>query len=309
MSGSELNFDDFSIKEDFEIVAGTLINYKGVSPYVIIPNTVTILGEGCFSQVESVESVFLSKNITKISKNAFRDCIKLKSITLEMGLIEIGESAFKGCGLEEIIIPDSVKIIGKEAFMWCSSLKKITLPKNKDIIFEQTFKLCSNLTDVDCDLRMFFPSFLSSMYERKKGDKRSTFFDAFQATPFLNSLHDSILKNLCPICGKELNKKNTCKNCNIKYSYHKNGCYIATSVYGSYDCSQVWTLRRYRDCVLYTTWYGRMFVRLYYAISPTLVKLLGNTKWFKTLWKRKLDRMVKKLENQGFENTPYQDIK
>ena len=30
----------------------------------------------------------------------------------------------------------------------------------------------------------------------------------------------------------------------------KQGCYVATCVYGSYDCPQVWTLRRYRDDVL-----------------------------------------------------------
>ena len=27
----------------------------------------------------------------------------------------------------------------------------------------------------------------------------------------------------------------------------KGGCYVATAVYGSYDCPQVWTLRRVRD--------------------------------------------------------------
>lgn len=43
------------------------------------------------------------------------------------------------------------------------------------------------------------------------------------------------------------------------------GCYIATCVYGSYDCPQVWTLRRYRDNTLAETWYGRLFVHTYYA--------------------------------------------
>ena len=33
----------------------------------------------------------------------------------------------------------------------------------------------------------------------------------------------------------------------------KSGCYIATAVYGSYDCPQVWTLRRYRDYTLAET--------------------------------------------------------
>ena len=87
----------------------------------------------------------------------------------------------------------------------------------------------------------------------------------------------------------------------------KAGCYVATCVYGSYDCPQVWTLRRYRDNTLGSTWYGRLFIRTYYAISPTLVKWFGHTNWFKKLWKGKLDRMVAKLQENGVENTPYED--
>lgn len=85
------------------------------------------------------------------------------------------------------------------------------------------------------------------------------------------------------------------------------GCYVATCVYGSYDCPQVWALRRFRDDTLGSTWYGRAFIRTYYAISPTLVKWFGETKWFKKMWKGTLDRMVNKLESKGVENTPYQD--
>lgn len=85
------------------------------------------------------------------------------------------------------------------------------------------------------------------------------------------------------------------------------GCYVATAVYGSYDCPQVWTLRRYRDYTLAETWYGRAFIRTYYAISPTLVKCFGHTSWFKKMWKGKLDRMVSDLNSKGVEDTPYQD--
>jgi len=59
------------------------------------------------------------------------------------------------------------------------------------------------------------------------------------------------------------------------------GCYVATCVYGSYNCPEVWTLRRFRDDTLGATWYGRLFIHTYYAISPTLVKWFGNTNWFK----------------------------
>lgn len=85
------------------------------------------------------------------------------------------------------------------------------------------------------------------------------------------------------------------------------GCYVATAVYGSYDCPQVWTLRRYRDYKLDSTWYGRLFIRLYYATSPTLVKWFGHTSWFKKMWKGKLDRMVERLREEGYEDTPYND--
>lgn len=87
----------------------------------------------------------------------------------------------------------------------------------------------------------------------------------------------------------------------------QSGCYVATAVYGSYDCPQVWTLRRYRDNTLAETWYGRAFIHTYYAISPTLVKWFGDTDLFKKMWQGKLDRMVNRLNEEGVENTPYED--
>ncbi len=85
------------------------------------------------------------------------------------------------------------------------------------------------------------------------------------------------------------------------------GCYVATAIYGSYDCPQVWTLRRYRDYTLAKTWYGRMFIYIYYAISPTIVKWFGDTEWFKAMWRPKLDRMVASLNLKGIEDTHYED--
>ncbi len=85
------------------------------------------------------------------------------------------------------------------------------------------------------------------------------------------------------------------------------GCYIATCVYGSYDCPQVWTLRRYRDFTLYETWCGRVFVYIYYAISPWLVKWFGDTQWFQNVWREKLDKIVEQLQKNGVESSPYED--
>lgn len=86
------------------------------------------------------------------------------------------------------------------------------------------------------------------------------------------------------------------------------GCYVATCVYGSYDCPQVWTLRRFRDNTLAKRLSGRAFIRAYYAVSPTAVKLFGKTRWFKKLWRGVLDGFVRRLNENGVEDTPYKDI-
>jgi len=74
------------------------------------------------------------------------------------------------------------------------------------------------------------------------------------------------------------------------------GCYVATCVYGSYDCPEVWTLRRFRDNELSNLWIGRCFIRIYYATSPKIVELFGNKKWFSKLWKPIIDKIVCKLQ-------------
>lgn len=85
------------------------------------------------------------------------------------------------------------------------------------------------------------------------------------------------------------------------------GCYVATAVYGSYDCPQVWTLRRFRDYDLAETRHGRAFIKAYYAVSPMLVRWFGDTVWFKKMWRGSLDRLVAKCKANGYEDTPYQD--
>ena len=85
------------------------------------------------------------------------------------------------------------------------------------------------------------------------------------------------------------------------------GCYIATAVYGSYDCPEVWVLRRFRDHSLARSVQGRLFIRLYYTVSPVFVKFFGNTAWFRRFWKGKLDKVVRELRKKGYMDTPYCD--
>ncbi len=96
-------------------------------------------------------------------------------------------------------------------------------------------------------------------------------------------------------------------NTNLSQDEKRSGCYVATAVYGSYNCPEVWALRRFRDNTLDVTWYGRVFIKTYYAISPTLVKWFGETSWFKRLWRKPLNKLVATLRSKGVKDTPYYD--
>ena len=50
-----------------------------------------------------------------------------------------------------------------------------------------------------------------------------------------------------------------------------------------------------------------MFIKCYYAISPTIVKWFGGNQWFRNFWKPVLNRMVNKLQEKGYESTAYKD--
>ena len=79
----------------------------------------------------------------------------------------------------------------------------------------------------------------------------------------------------------------------------KEGCYIATAVYGSYNCAQVMILRRYRVNILSTTFVGRAFIKVYYFISPWLVAHFADKNWFSSFFKNKLDKLIVNLKLKG----------
>ena len=115
-------------------------------------------------------------------------------------------------------------------------------------------------------------------------------------------IYENKIKSFIPTFSKPKN------NIEKKDTEKKSGaCYVATCVYGSYDCPEVWTLRRFRDKTLQSSWYGRTFIKIYYAISPVIVKAFGDTDWFKEMWRRFLDKKVKKLSKLGYESAPYED--
>lgn len=114
---------------------------------------------------------------------------------------------------------------------------------------------------------------------------------------------DEVLEDIRKALDKFVNKGD-------KFTIEKSssgGCYIATAVYGSYDCPEVWTFRRYRDEHLASSVVGRMFIKTYYAISPMVVKRFGESEWFNRFWRGKLDRIADNLKRKGYDDTPYAD--
>lgn len=60
-------------------------------------------------------------------------------------------------------------------------------------------------------------------------------------------------------------------------------CFIATTCYGDYDALEVLVLRQFRDEILLKSSLGRMLVRFYYFVSPSLARVITKSGWLKTL--------------------------
>lgn len=77
------------------------------------------------------------------------------------------------------------------------------------------------------------------------------------------------------------------------------GCYIATAVYGGYDKPEVLILRQYRDNVLKRTLAGKLFIKIYYTLSPPLARKLKGNNWINRKIKGLLDSFVRKLKDKA----------
>lgn len=74
-----------------------------------------------------VENVVVPNTITNIGNYAFDNCRSLASITIPDGVTSIGTLAFFFTSLTSITIPDSVTSIGVRAFSDCENLRNIVV--------------------------------------------------------------------------------------------------------------------------------------------------------------------------------------
>lgn len=120
---------------------------------IIIPNTVTTIGDNAFSRCTGLTSVIVPKNITNMGSYAFFKCTSIKKVTWEaiacnkgMGLTD--GTPYDTSNLEEIIIGNEVEVIPDE-FISSSSVKSVAIPKSVKIIGRSAFHWCRDLENID----------------------------------------------------------------------------------------------------------------------------------------------------------------
>ena len=116
-------------------MAGKFYLIKDGSPELItnlvIPNSVTTIGEYAFYRCSNFTSVTIPDSVTTIGKCAFYLCANLTSITIPDSVTTIGGSAFKDCyKLTSVTIGDSVTTIEDSAFNGCSKLTSFVVDEN-----------------------------------------------------------------------------------------------------------------------------------------------------------------------------------
>ena len=117
---------------------------------VTIPNSVTSIGSSAFRACTGLTSVTIGNSVTSIGNLAFGDCVGLTSVTIPNSVTSIGDEAFDYCiGLTSVTIGNSVTSIGYEAFS-CTGLTSVTIPNSVTSIGNGAFYHCSGLTSVTC---------------------------------------------------------------------------------------------------------------------------------------------------------------
>ena len=97
---------------------------------VVLPSTVTSIGDKAFALCSGLETLTLPEGLTSIGALAFEGCAKLDLICNDrMQLESIGNYAFKNCAsLTNINLGDSLHTVGMYAFTGCTSLEELRFP-------------------------------------------------------------------------------------------------------------------------------------------------------------------------------------
>ena len=139
----------YSVKEGTRIICNGAFYFCRSLSKIVIPSSVTSIGEWAFSNCGSLSTIVIPSSVTSIGDRAFLGCSSLSKIVIPSCVIKIGNGAFYSCrSLSEIVIPSSVTSIDYGAFSDCSSLSKIVIPSSVTSIGEMAFMDCDSLSEI-----------------------------------------------------------------------------------------------------------------------------------------------------------------
>ena len=114
---------------------------------IVIPNSVTSIGEGAFLECSKLSSITIPNSVTSIGEEAFKECSLLSSITIPNSVTSIGKGAFLSCNsLQEIICKTTTP---PETNITLGYNKKLIVPKGTKHLYENAFlwKDCSPIVE------------------------------------------------------------------------------------------------------------------------------------------------------------------
>ena len=126
---------------------------------LVIPNTVTSIGQYTFYHFSGITSITIPASVRSINSYAFSRCSGLTSIKVESGnsyfdsrnncnaIIETGTNRLV-VGCKNTVIPQTVTSIGDYAFYGSTGLLSITIPNSVTSIGSYAFDRCDNMISI-----------------------------------------------------------------------------------------------------------------------------------------------------------------
>ncbi len=125
---------------------------------LVLPNTVTEIGDYAFCSSSVLKNVTIPASVTSIGFNPFSDCNALEKITVSEQnpnytgkncIIDIkNKELITACKNTVIPADGSVTAISFDAFGSCKNMTSVAIPKAIIDIYDQAFSNCDSLTDV-----------------------------------------------------------------------------------------------------------------------------------------------------------------
>ena len=117
--------------------------------FITFPSTIIEIGISAFARCTSLREVVLNEGLVKIGEGAFSDCNSLQSITLPTTIVEISSRTFVNCNeLKKVVLNEGLRSIGRSAFCNCRSLEIISFPSTLTEVGDSAFKSCTSLREV-----------------------------------------------------------------------------------------------------------------------------------------------------------------